>query len=61
AGGVAGVALPAGVREVLAVADADAAGARAVLALAARLRAEGRTVRVVVPPTATTEGADHGA
>ena len=50
AGGVAGVALPAGVREVLAVADADAAGARAVLTLAARLRAEGRAVRVVVPP-----------
>ncbi|WP_347279909.1 toprim domain-containing protein, partial [Plasticicumulans sp.] len=57
AGGVAGAALPAEVREVLLIADADPAGARAVLALAARLRAEGRAVRVVVPEG----GADHGA
>ena len=53
--GVTGVVLPAGVREVLAVADADPAGARAVLTLASRCRSEGRAVRVVVP-----EGADHG-
>ena len=50
AGGVAAAVLPAGVREVLLVADHDAAGARAVLALASRCRSEGRTVRVLVPP-----------
>ncbi|MBL8303179.1 MAG: toprim domain-containing protein [Ideonella sp.] len=61
AGGVAGAALPAEVREVLLIADADPAGARAVLALAARLRAEGRAVRVIVPPTVATEGCRHGA
>ncbi|MBS0338345.1 MAG: toprim domain-containing protein [Proteobacteria bacterium] len=57
AGGVAGVVLPAEVREVLLIADADPAGARAVLALASRCRSEGRCVRVVVPEG----GADHGA
>ena len=61
AGGVAAVALPDGVREVLLVADHDAAGARAALTLARRLRAEGRAVRVIVPPTVATEGCRHGA
>ena len=49
AGGVAAVVLPDEVREVLLIADHDPAGARAVLALAGRLRREGRTVRVLVP------------
>lgn len=56
AGGVAAVVLPDEVREVLLIADHDPAGARAVLALAGRLRREGRTVRVLVPPTVATEG-----
>ena len=49
AGGVAAAVLPDGVREVLLIADADAAGARAALMLARRLRAEGLAVRVLVP------------
>ena len=61
AGGVAAAVLPDGVREVLLIADADAAGARAALTLARRLRAEGRAVRVIVPPTVATEGCRHGA
>lgn len=56
AGGVAGAALPADVRDVLLIADHDAAGARAVLTLASRCRSEGRSVRVIVPPTVATEG-----
>ena len=56
AGGVAGAALPEIARDVLLLADADPAGARAVLALASRCRREGRTVRVIVPPTVATEG-----
>lgn len=61
AGGVAAAVLPAGVRDVLLIADADAAGARAALALASRCRSEGRAVRVIVPPTVATEGCRHGA
>ena len=61
AGGVAGVVLPDTVRDVLAVADADPAGARAVLTLASRCRSGGRAVRVIVPPTVATEGCRHGA
>ena len=56
AGALATAELPECVRDVLLIADRDPAGARAVLALAGRLRREGRTVRVLVPPTVATEG-----
>lgn len=52
AGNMARLELPARVRKVLIVADADAPGRKAAVTLARRLRGEGRQVRVVEPCTA---------
>lgn len=50
AGGLAAVEIPAGVGQVVIAADADAAGLEAARKLARRLLAEGRKVRMAVPP-----------
>ena len=47
--GMAALELPVGFREILICADGDAVGIQAATALAGRMRAEGRKVRVIRP------------
>jgi putative DNA primase/helicase len=58
AGGLAAVLLPAEAGEVVICGDADAAGLEAAGKLACRLLAEGRRVRVAVPPVPGTDWLD---
>jgi len=58
AGGLAAVELLPEVREVVICGDADAAGLEAAGKLACRLLAEGRRVRVAVPPVPGTDWLD---
>jgi len=58
AGGLERVLLPAEAREVVIAADHDQAGVEAARALARRLRGEGRTVRLAIPPKAGTDWLD---
>jgi putative DNA primase/helicase len=49
--GVAGMVLPPRFRRVTVVADADEPGMKAARKLASRIKAEGRAVRIIRPPT----------
>lgn len=59
AGGLAALSLPRSIRKVLIMADLDRSGTGELAAreLARRLYAEGREVKIVVPPVAIPEGA----
>lgn len=53
AGGLKAFNLPPGIRTVTILADGDPVGEEAAMSAARRLRADGRTVRVVRPPSGT--------
>jgi hypothetical protein len=55
ADGVAAMQMPAGVRDVLITPDNDAPGLRAAESLYARLKREGLTVEIAVPPVPDTD------